>query len=49
MTDLQISSLSGQKRNMKEILPQELSGKLRSKDDFHAYLDKHCKCRIAEY
>jgi len=43
MTDLQISSASGMKRNMRDILPQELAGKLRSKEDFYAYLDKHRK------
>ena len=32
------------KRNIREILPADLSGKLRSKDDFYAYMDKHCKC-----
>ena len=35
----QINSMSG-KRNMKEILPSELVGKLRSKHDFYQYLDK---------
>ena len=38
----QISSLTN-KRNIKEIMFHELAGKLRSKDDFFAYLDKHCK------
>ena len=28
---------------MRDILPHELAGKLRSKDDFYAYLDKHRK------
>ena len=31
------------KRNVKEIMPQELLGRLQSKADFYAYLDKHRK------
>ena len=31
------------KRNLREIMPQELLGKLNSKADFYAYLDKHRK------
>ena len=29
------------KRNIRDIMPSELLGKLRSKADFHVYLDKH--------
>ena len=43
MAENQISSLVGKKRNHKEILPQQLAGKLRTKDDFYTYLDKHRK------
>jgi len=35
----QINSMSG-KRNIREIMPSELVGKLRSKKDFYQYLDK---------
>ena len=37
MADKQISSMSA-KRNIIEILPSDLSGKLRSKDDFYNYM-----------
>ena len=42
MSDKQINSMSN-KRNINEILPSELAGKLRSKDDFYNYMDKRCK------
>ena len=38
----QIKAMS-HKRNIKEIMPQELAGKLRSKKDFYSYLDKQRK------
>ena len=43
MSDLnQISSVS-KKRKLKDIMAAELEGKLRSKEDFYIYLDKHGK------
>ena len=42
MAETNISSMSN-KRNIREILPADLQGKLRSKDDFYTYMDKHCK------
>ena len=41
----QINSMS-QKRNMREIMTQEFQGKLRSKQDFYAYLDKQCRYNV---
>ena len=37
------------KRNIREILPTELLGKLRSKADFYMYLDKHVSTLISPH
>ena len=37
----------GAKRPLVNLLTEELSNRLRSKEDYYVYLDKHCKyCRI---
>ena len=45
MTDQILSAAAPAKRNLKEILPQEFAGKLRSKLDLYWYLDKQCKLK----
>ena len=35
--------INSSKRNYQEFLAQNLQGKLRSKEDFYAYLDRHRK------
>ena len=38
-----IDSSGPKKRNLKEIMPSELAGKLKSKQDFYWYMDKQCE------
>ena len=47
MTSSQINS-SGKKRNFNAFMSDEMSAKLKSKEDFYIYIDKHCKS-IAHY
>lgn len=35
--------MSTSKRSYKEFMAQDIAGKLRSKQDFYVYLDKHRK------
>ena len=43
MSETNIDSTTSKKRNLKEITTNELLGRLRSKQDFYQYMDKHRK------
>ena len=45
----QIPGTGAKPRSYNEFMVQDLMGKLRSKDDFYDYLDKHSKYIFTEF